>query len=246
MLTIQQLAKLAGITPRALRHYHQIGLLTPARVGANGYRYYDDADALRLQQILLYRELGMPLDEIQSIVSQEGYQVDQALKDYQDRLIRQITHLEHLVQIVEDTRLLIKGEKQMSTKQLFEPFTEKQQAAYEKEAMNLYDPQIVKESNRKWKNYSHEEKIHIGQEGNAAYQAIVDSIPYGPESPQAQAGVARWRKHMDYFWTPTPDQLLGLAHLYNDDPRFKANFDKIDPRLAEFMLQAVEVYISHL
>lgn len=246
MLTIQQLAKLAGITTRTLRHYHQIGLLTPARIGENGYRYYDDADAIRLQQILLYRELGIPLDEIRSVLAQPGFQVSQALEEHHDRLIRQIAHLERLVQTVEDTLVHIKGDKLMSTKQLFEPFAEEQQAAYEKEAMQQYDPQVVKESNRKWKSYSDAEKMRIGEEGNAAYQAIVDSIPFGPESLQAQAGVALWRKHMDYFWTPAPDQLLGLAHLYNDDPRFKANFDKIDPRLAEYMLLAVEVYISRL
>jgi DNA-binding transcriptional MerR regulator len=246
MYTIQQMARLAGITPRTLRHYHQIGLLHPARIGTNGYRYYDDADALRLQQILLYRELGLPLEEIKSLITRPDFQVDLALQEHHSRLILQIARLEKLVRTVEDTLMHIKGEKHMSPQQLFEPFNEEQQAAYEKEAMQMYDPRVVRESNRKWKSYSQEEKQRIGDEGIAAYQAIVDSIPFGADSAQAQAGVALWRKHMDYFWTPAPEQLLGLAHLYNDDPRFKANFDKIDPRLAEFMLRAVEVYVSRL
>jgi hypothetical protein len=56
--------------------------------------------------------------------------------------------------------------------------------------------------------------------------------------------VERWRQHMDYFWTPDLDQLLGLAEGYNDDPRFKANFDKMHPGLADFMRAAVKVYVS--
>ena len=55
----------------------------------------------------------------------------------------------------------------------------------------------------------------------------------------------RWRRHMEYFWVPNEDQLLGLADLYNDDLRFKANFDKFDPRLAEFMREAVKVYVKN-
>ena len=49
---------------------------------------------------------------------------------------------------------------------------------------------------------------------------------------------------MDYFWTPNLDQLLGLAEMYNDDPRFKANFDKLHPDLAGFMQQAVRIYVT--
>ena len=78
-------------------------------------------------------------------------------------------------------------------------------------------------------------------EGNAIYADLVAAISKGADSPEVQALVERWRKHMDYFWTPNLDQLLGLANGYNDDPRFKANFDKMHPQLAEFMLEAVKV-----
>ena len=68
----------------------------------------------------------------------------------------------------------------------------------------------------------------------------------GPDSPAAQAGIERWRRHMDHFWTPDPDQLVALAEHYSLDPRFKANFDKIDPRLATFMGEAVRIYVKNL
>ena len=134
----------------------------------------------------------------------------------------------------------------MSNKQLFAAFSEEEQAEMEKEAMQLYDPETVKASNRKWKAYSAEEKQRILDEGNAVYLEIVAAIPEGPDSPAAQAGIVRWRRHMECFWTPDPDQLVALAEHYSLDPRFKANFDKIDPRLAAFMGKAVKNYVRNL
>jgi hypothetical protein len=134
----------------------------------------------------------------------------------------------------------------MSDKQLFAAFSEEEQAEMEKEAMQLYDPEIVRESNRRFKALTPAEKQAIFDEGNALYLALVAAIPQGPDSPAAQAGVDRWRRHMDHFWTPNPEQLVALADHYSLDPRFKANFDKIDPRLAEFMGQAVRIYVERL
>ena len=79
MYTVQQLARLAGITPRTLRHYDAIGLLKPTRVGENGYRYYGSEALLRLQSILLYRELDMPLEDIRRVLDNPGYHPRQAL-----------------------------------------------------------------------------------------------------------------------------------------------------------------------
>jgi hypothetical protein len=99
---------------------------------------------------------------------------------------------------------------------------------------------------KKWKSYSAEEKKRIMDEGSKNYTDMIAVMPKGPESPEAQAIVERWRKHMDYFWTPNLDQLLALANGYNDDPRFKATFDKMHPQLAEFMREAVQIYVVNL
>jgi hypothetical protein len=133
---------------------------------------------------------------------------------------------------------------EMSKKQLFAAFSDEEQEKLSKEAQQKYDPAIVKESNRKWKAYSAADKQRIADEGNAVYEAIVAAIPGGADSPEAQAGVDRWRKHMDYFWTPSLDQLAGLADMYNTDARFKANFNQVDPRLAGFMKEAVGIYVK--
>jgi DNA-binding transcriptional MerR regulator len=244
MLTVKQLARMAGITPRTLHYYDEIGLLKPSRVGANGYRYYSEDALLRLQQILLYRELDMPLEDIKQIMGRRDFDVLSALQEHKQELGKRVMRLERLIATVDHTIDYLKGKKAMSEKQLFEVFSEEQQAEYEKEAMQMYDPETVKASNRKWKSYSAAEKQRIGEEGNAIYQDLLKAMPKGAASPEVQACVERWRKHMEYFWVPNDDQLLGLANLYNDDPRFKANFDKVHPDLAEFMRSAVSIYVE--
>lgn len=244
MFTVKQLSRLAGITPRTLHYYDEIGLLKPSRVGENGYRYYGEDCLLRLQQILFYRELDLPLDEIKTMLTCADFDVTTALESHKAALALRAGQIQKLIDTVDDTLSYLRGEKEMSQKQLFQAFNDEEQAAMEKEAMQIYDPEVVKASNRKWKNYSAAEKERIAAEGNAVYADYLLAIPKGAASPEAQACVERWRRHMDYFWTPNLDQLLALADGYNDDPRFKANFDRIDPRLAGFVREAVRIYVE--
>jgi DNA-binding transcriptional MerR regulator len=243
MYTVRKLSKLAGVTPRTLHYYDEIGLLHPASVAENGYRYYDEGSLFRLHQILLYRELDLPLAEIKRILDCETFDAIDSLRGHKETLRRRIHKTERLIDSVNDTILFMEGKKEMNEVKMFEPFNGQQQAEYEKEAMEKYDPEIVKASQQRWKSYTKEEKQRIGEEGNAVYRDFVLAIPKGPVSLEAQDCVRRWRAHMAYFWEPDDEQCLGLADLYNDDPRFKANFDKIDPHLAAFVREAVKVYI---
>jgi DNA-binding transcriptional MerR regulator len=244
MYTVRKLATLAGVTPRSLHYYDEIGLLPPAWIAENGYRNYDEGSLLRLQQILLYREFDLPLAEIKRILDGEAFDALISLRRHQETLRQRINRTEKLIASIADTIQYLEGIKEMDEIKMFEPFNEKQQAEYEKEAAEKYDPEIVKASQRKWKSYTKEEKQRIGEEGNAVYRDFVLAIPKGPASPEAQDCVRRWRKHMAYFWEPNDEQCLGLADLYNEDPRFKANFDKIDPRLAGFVRLAVKVSVE--
>ncbi len=245
MYTVKQLSKLAGITPRTLHHYDEIGLLKPSRVGENGYRYYGEETVLRLQQILFYRELGLPLEDIKKIMGRRDFDVLGALYSHKEALQKQVTRLNRLIHTVDNTINHLKGNIIMSEKGLFAGFSEEQQEQYVVEAEKMYDPETVRESNRKWKDYSPAKKEAILTEGNAIYTDMIAAMPKGASSPEVQAIVERWRKHMDYFWTPNLDQLLALANGYNDDPRFKANFDKMHPQLAEFMREAVQIYVAN-
>src|SRR5262245_29926609 len=67
-LTVKQLAAISGVTVRTLHHYDEIGLLHPASIGSNGYRYYGRRELLRLQRILFHRELGVPLGSIAELL----------------------------------------------------------------------------------------------------------------------------------------------------------------------------------
>jgi DNA-binding transcriptional MerR regulator len=242
--TVKQLANLAGVSARTLHYYDRIGLLKPESIRANGYREYGEASVLKLQQILFYRELGLSLEEIKAIVTRPDFDAAAALESHRKLLEGRAERLERLIRTVDDTIAHLKGQKDMSNKQLFAAFSEEQQEEYARQAERMYDPEIVRASNRKWKAYTAEQKKRIMDEGNRVYVDMVAAMPKGAASPEVQAVVERWRKHMEYFWTPNLEQLLGLAEGYNTDPRFKANFDKIHPKLAAFMRDAVRVYVE--
>lgn len=244
MFTVKQLSRLAGITPRTLHYYDEIGLLPPTEIGENSYRYYGEETLLRLQQILLYREMDLPLEQIRQILTAQNYDLLTALEEHKAELRKRITRLETISRTVEQTILYLKGKRIMDNRQFFRGFTPEEEAEYSEKAMQLYDPQIVKESNRKWKTYTSADKDRIMREGNAVYASYLAALPGGPSSPAAQLAVQQWRTHMSYFWTPNDEQLLGLAEGYVNDPQFRNNFDKIDPALAEFILEAVKVYLA--
>src|SRR5512138_2297535 len=113
MFTVKQLSKLAGITPRTLHYYDEIGLLKPSQVGENGYRYYADEALLRLQQILFYRELEMPLENIKQIMESHDFDVMAALESHRAELRKRIAKMERLITTVDDTVLHLKGKKEM-------------------------------------------------------------------------------------------------------------------------------------
>jgi hypothetical protein len=156
-----------------------------------------------------------------------------------------VVRLNRLLNTVDNTINHLKGNTIMSEKSLFEGFSEEEQEKYAAEAEELYGAESVRASMQKWKAYSADEKKRIMDEGSQNYKDMIAAMPKGADSLEAQAIVRRWRKHMDYFWTPNLDQLLALANGYYEDPRFKATFDKMHPQLAEFMRDAVKVYVAN-
>jgi DNA-binding transcriptional MerR regulator len=244
MFTVKRLANLAGVTTRTLHHYDQIGLLKPTSIGRNGYRYYADEALYRLQQILFYRELGMPLKEIRLIVGRGDFDVLAALETHRSALQAEASRLRRLIRTIDRTTRHLKGHRPMQPKKLFEGFSEEVQDELASEAAQRWDPETVRRSNKRWKGYSPEEKRRVLDEGNALYAEIAAVMPKGAASPEAQRLVARWHQHMKYFWSPTDQQLAGLADLYNEDPRFRRNYEAFAPGLAGFMREAVKVYVE--
>ncbi|WP_370937239.1 MerR family transcriptional regulator [Amycolatopsis sp. cg13] len=98
---VGEVAALAGVTVRALHHYDEIGLLSPSGRTTSGYRRYDDADLDRLQRILLYRELGFPLETIASVLAEPGTDADHHLKRQRELLVAQGDRIERMVAAVD-------------------------------------------------------------------------------------------------------------------------------------------------
>jgi DNA-binding transcriptional MerR regulator len=243
--TVNQFAKLAGVSVRTLHYYDELGLLKPESVGANGYRHYGEASVLKLQQILFYRELELSLEEIKTILNSPDFNVLHALDSHREALQGRVRRLERLIQTVESTINQLKGRKKMNAEGLFEGFSEEEQEKYAQEAEQMYDPETVKASSRRWKAYSPAEKERILAEGRSIYTDLAKAMPEGSSNPDVQKVIARWHKHLQYFWSPDDEQLLGLADLYNDDQRFKSNYEKVAPGLAAFMREAVKVYVKN-
>jgi len=88
--TVKQLAQLAGVSIRTLHHYDEIGLLTPPVIGANGYRYYDERSALRLQSILFYRDLEFSLEAIEAVLDRPDFDALTALREQRSETAEKI------------------------------------------------------------------------------------------------------------------------------------------------------------
>ncbi len=245
-LTVKQLADLAGITVRTLHYYDQIGLLEPTSLGENSYRYYGEEALLRLQQILFFRELGFRLNEIGPILDGPDFDIVHVLTVHRRALEARVMRLIHLINTIEKTIYHVEGAVTMGSDELFEGFSEEQQAEYAKEARERWDPQTVDQSHKRWNSYSKQKQQQIMQEGRDNTAALAAVMEKGRDSPEVQAQVARWHEHLRYFYEPSIDTLRGLGQMYVDDPRFAANYIKFHPDLPEFFRQAINVYCDGL
>jgi MerR family transcriptional regulator, thiopeptide resistance regulator len=248
MYTVKQLSELAEVSVRTLHYYDEIDLLKPSQVGANSYRYYDDDALLRLQQILFYREIGFELIQIKAILDSPDFDVVTALRSHRKVLQEKITRLKNLVRTVDSTIMDTTGEVKMSKKRMFEAFSEEKQKEYEREARLEYGPENVNESIKRWNSYSQQQRDAIMEEGSQIYLDIVAAIEANiePTSNHVQAILDRWQKHLRYFYEPNLDILRGLGELYNTNPDFIANFQKMHEDLPQYLQNAIAHYVDEL
>ncbi len=243
--TIKQISTMAGISNRTLHHYDAIGLLQPVKSESNGYRQYSDADLLRLQQILFYRELGMPLEQIKHILDNPGFDTLQALEEHKASLELRARQMRTLIHTVEKTIAHMKGKIDMQNNELFKGFNEAQQKEYEKEARHLWGDEMVGASMKRWKDYGTEKQKQILDEAGDIYGELAANLDKAPGSPQIQALIKHWHQNLSYFYEPTKEILLGLAQAYNDHPGFQKTFQAFHPDLAAFMKKAIEIYVTN-
>lgn len=248
MYTVKQISDLAGVSIRTLHYYDEIELLKPSKIGNNNYRYYDDSALLRLQQILFYREMGLELMQIKDVLDNPNFDILLALRSHRNVLQRKIVRLENLVGTVDSTIMHLVGEINMSKKKLFEAFSEEKQKEYEREARLQYDPNLVNESVRRWKDYTQAEKDAILEEGNLIYSTIVAAIEAGknPQDDEVQKVLVRWHNHIRNWYEPSLDILRGLGDLYTMNPDFIANFEKLHKDLPQYLKAAIVQYVDDL
>ncbi len=254
MYSVKQVSDLAGVSVRTLHYYDQIGLLTPSKVGANGYRYYDDAALLRLQQILFYREIGLELLHIKDILDSPDFDLLAALRSHRNVLSQKLTHQQKLIDTLDSTIQQLTGDATLKTmsntnkKRLFEPFSEETQKQYEREARLAYDPGTVNESIKRWNSYTKAQQEHIIAEGQQIYSDMADAMLAGmtAQNGEVQAILERWRDSLRNFYEPTLEMLRGLGELYNTHPGFIANFQKIYPKLPAYLQETITQYVDDL
>ncbi|GAA0595698.1 MerR family transcriptional regulator [Streptomyces crystallinus] len=245
--SIADVARMSGVTSRTLRHYDEIGLLPAAWIGSNGHRHYEEADLLRLQQILLMRELGLGLREIQAVLDS---QVDRVavLREHHRRLLAERNRLETLARTVGRTIAeLEESEDDAVTRinrpeNLFEGF-EPTTAETEAEVREKW-PQAWEQSRRAVETMTADDTERWQREVTAQMirfaEFMVAGTPVG--DPAVQAEVELHYQGVCRFWTPNAAAYKGLARTYVDDPRFRANFDKIADGLAAYQRDAMDVY----
>ncbi|HEY0483553.1 MAG TPA: MerR family transcriptional regulator [Kofleriaceae bacterium] len=228
--TVGELSKLTGVTVRALHHYDEIGLVRPSQRTAAGYRLYDEADVLRLQQVLVFRELGVPLDEIGPAIEAAA---DRAalLRKHRAQLADKRGRLDAMLAAVDAAlEVLEKGKQTMTPEDFKTMFDGFDPTEYEDEARERWGKtDAYQESARRTRQYGKAEWEAIKNESEAIYARLGQLMRQGAAAsdPAVQAVVEDHRQHIDRWFYPCSKRMhQGLGEMYVADPRFTANLDK--------------------
>lgn len=239
MRTVKEVSKLTGISVRTLHHYDAIGLLKPTKVTDAGYRLYDDTALVRLQTILLFRELQFPLKEIKAILDSPDFDRVQALEQQIGLLELQHKRLGELISFARE--ILTTGVNNMDF------------SAFDKTEMEQYAAEVK----RRWGNTDAYKECARNTAGQSAAQsreaadglmqifAEMGKIKHlAPNSHEARRLVETLRQFItDNYYTCTPEILSGLGQMYTEDERFRANIDaRGGEGTAAFVSRAIAAY----
>jgi len=238
------------VTARTLRYYDEIGLLKPARVSASGYRVYGQGEVDLLQQNLLYRELGFPLAQIQSILYERHFDREAAFIEHLRSLKERRVRLDRLIESVAHSLSALKGETEMDNRERFDAFKkemiEENEQSYGQEIRARYGDEVVEAANAKLRGTSEEEYKDMGALATACHEALQAAFADGdPSSPLAQKACDLHRRWLTlYYPAYTKEYHRGLGELYVCDERFKATYEKLGEGCAEFFRDAIMIYTA--
>ena len=247
--TVKQLAKISGVSIRTLHWYDEIGLLKPAYQGANGYRYYEEKQCLRLQQILFFKELGLPLNEIQKLLIQSDFDHIKTLETHKQVLEQDINRKNQLIATIDKTIQHLRGKYKMSSKELYYGFDSKRQKEYEQylvEYRGLPAEKLLEQSKKRTAKWDAQEWDTVKNEGDAIHKELTQQINQGasPLSPEVQAIIHRHYLMISRFYHPTKTLYIGLTQLYAEHPDFRKFFDVYHPKMIEFISEAMCFYAN--
>ena len=243
MKTVREVSKLTGISVRALHHYDAIGLLKPARVTDAGYRLYDENALERLHMILIYRELGLSLQEIGAILDAPDYDRSRILEHQIALMQDKIRRLQDRISFAKGMLLL--GGNYMNTKD-FDP---KRIDEYSQQAKVLYGKtDAYKEYEQKSKSRTQAQEKDLGCQVMDFFVRLGQMRPCDPGSAEAQA----WAKELQAFFTAhyyncTPQILGSLAESYAGGGSMTENIDKAGGAgTGAFAKEVISAYIASL
>lgn len=246
--TINKLAQLAGISTRTLRYYDELGLLKPSRISTGGYRIYGGAEIARLQQILFYREMEVPLEEIRKILDSSDYDDTASLEMHLKALMEKQARLERLIMTVEKTIAAAKGEGTMTDKERFEGFKENliqnNEEEYGREVRERYGDETMDASNNKLMGLTQEQYDRMQNLSEQFNEALREAIKEG--DPAGERAQAACRLHKEWLCCSWPsysiEAHLGLADMYVEDERFRKYYEDIATGGAAFLRDALRIY----
>ena len=242
-MKISEVAKLSGVTVRTLHYYDEIGLLKPSDTTEAGYRVYSNKDLETLQQILFFRELDFPLNEIKEIMTNPNYNKNEALNKHKELLMEKRKRIDGLIALINKT---IKGDNIMSFKEFDNSKIEENKRKYSEEVKNRWgNTDAYKEYEKKTSSYDKNSWTTINEEMIEILKEFADNRNEDPNSHIVQSLVEKWRAYItSNFYNCTKEILSGLGLMYIGYERFKENIDKYGEGTAEFMAKAIEIYCA--
>jgi DNA-binding transcriptional MerR regulator len=244
---IGQLVRMAGVSVRTLHHYDRVGLLRPAGRSEAGYRLYGEAELLRLQQALFYRELDLPLEAIRRILDDPAFEQVAALEQHRSLLQGRSERLARLVRTIDRTiTRLTEDEMALTDEELYEVFGPEEIERIKRETRERYDPKLVGEANRRVSQMSREAWQALQAEGGAVTVELAALMGRDPADPAVQALVARHHAWIERFYPCSADVYRGLGQGYAGDPAFRAFYERVRAGLADFLCLAMAHYAEYV
>lgn len=240
--TVGQVADLLGVTVRTLHHYDKIGLLTPSERSAAGYRLYTEGDLTRLQQVVVYRRLEMPLDQIAAVLG-DGEDATAHLRRQREAVMTRLGELNELVTAIDralDREMTDQPATREDMKQLFgDGFTDE----YQQEAEERWGASDEwKQSQARTNGYTKADWEGIKAEQDAVNAEFVAALQSGEPATSAAAmdAAERSRRQIhDHFYDLDHDFHRGLGDMYVSDARFTKTYDELAPGLAQYVRDAI-------